>query len=1015
MEKKITIKKNVFHDVKESLLNHLNKIFSNPPSAHGYKHDIEALLTELNIEENIYFDIIIQCLSKETRDREELNLITSYLFFMQEFIKLLKDKESNKKENQLLNELLNLSASIYYLQMPKNVVLMRFGEKGSKAYINLNGVVDVLIKISKCIKASEKDYLYYLARLIKYNEYALINLVINENFFNFPLLIYDDIESRTHINSLLSNINKQKRKKFIITFIKDENNEIKKIRVNIHSLMNKSKKSRTNVFTDYFRQEKDDIQQERKSLVFNLKNSFKLNLKNEELKSKIEPYVITSKQILDLFDIKYLDKNDYELNNCSTEEYINRININSKYNEIKINTENNLNDSNHSNHSNEYLLDLNIYEYTKVVSLGKGNLFGELALRNSQAVRTATIITSTPCHFSYLNKTTFNNCLKINTELHLKEQLSFFINLPIFVDIPITSFYKKYYTNISKYYIPKNNYIIKKGEKPSKICFLNKGLYILMANLNLFDLTNLIFFFLKKIKNYENNSNHIEENENKDIINSLTKSNEEVKKLERDNIQFKNYYYTESLIKISEIGCPDIIGYEELIGEDELYAFSVQAKTLENIIYTIDYNFYKDLFNKSVSVQKHHENLIYLKLDVIIKRLLKIRNNAISSFFNHKVETDISDIIFKELECIENSNRKLKRYLQFKSTKYQFYNQNIDSSFTKDININDKDYLKERKNYLKKKTKDKISNLFTYNSYLLKNNSNEKQSFKKLILPKTQSKKNKRKFIFDFDLDKNKKEEKLNKTTYKQLYEDIKHSISKEKNIKNMETDNNNIININTKKLINLLPIYNLRKRLKTENLKIKYNQQYFLENSKEIKGKKINDSMRCYFEKKIKPSGSLILKILKKKRNKNKSENNHLNNALSKEKESIDNVTSDIDNNKFLDNYSINMNDTNYKYYYFKDKKRFSTPKNIKFNLLLLNNKSINYTNKDSFFHKSMQIISQNNPQFINNLKYNKIKAQLREYSNNNKSKDNYTFKRNNYYKKNLTRIKLFYGLDKK
>ena len=745
MEKKITNKKNVFFDDKEALIKSLNKIFSNPPSSHGYKHDIEVCLNELYIDEEAYFEIITDCLSKETRNKDELNLITSYLFFMQEFIKLLKGKESSKKENQLLNELLNLSASIYYLKMPKDVVLMKYGEKGSRAYINLNGAVDILIKATKSIKANEKEYLYYLARLIKYNEFALINLVINENFFNFPLLIYDDIESNTQINSILNTINNQKGKKFI-TFIKGINNEINKIRLNANSLMNKSEiqvklkrqKSIINpsVFIQYFSPAKESLLQSNNFILNNLKNAFKLNLKNEELKLKIEPYIISSEQLLDLFDLKFLDKKDEELNNCSTEEYIERININEYQEEKKTNEEK---DNNESNHSNDSLLELKIYTYTKVISLGKGHLFGELALRHPQAVRTATIITSTNCHFSYLNRTTFNNCLKLNTEIHLKQQLSFFINLPIFVDIPITSFYKKYYTNISKYYILKNNYILKQGEKPTRLCLLSKGLYILMTNLNISDLSDLIFYLIKKIKKYKNSFSNTESNSYKEIINILSQNIEEEKKLIRDNNNFKTFYYSESLIKVTEIDCPDIMGYDELIGENNLYTFSIQAKTIENIIYTIDYKFYTDLYNKNSSVKKHHEDLMVIKLDLILKRLFKIRNSTISSFFNHKIEADISAIISKELEDEKTSCTKLKRFLQFKSTNYNFYKNNEDSSFVKDM-INDKDFLKDKSNYLKdkmNKSREKMNLFAVYSNNILKKNSRSKKMLKKLILPKT--------------------------------------------------------------------------------------------------------------------------------------------------------------------------------------------------------------------------------------------------------------------------------------
>ena len=179
---------------------------------------------------------------------------------------------------------------------------------------------------------------------------------------------------------------------------------------------------------EYFKQEKEDVELNIKNKNTNLKNAFKLNLKNEELKSKIEPYIISSKQLLDLFDLKYLDNNDHELNNCSTEEYINRISIihNPNIEEKDLNQENDKEVLNNSKNSNESLLELTIYTYTKVISLGKGNLFGELALRNPQAVRTATIITSTSCHFSYLNKITYNNSLKMNLEFHKRVVINFY-------------------------------------------------------------------------------------------------------------------------------------------------------------------------------------------------------------------------------------------------------------------------------------------------------------------------------------------------------------------------------------------------------------------------------------------------------------------------------------------------------------------------------------------------------------------------------------------------------------
>jgi len=1066
MEIALCTRKDVYLEQKEILIAHLNKLFSNPPSSYGYRHDIEMLLNELYIDDTNYFKIVTNCLLKENRNKDEIKIIASYLFFMQEFVKVLNDKEVKKKETEILSNLINLSGSIFYLEIPKNVVLMRYGEKGSKAYINLSGDVDVLIKSSKSMKVYERDYLYYLACLIKYNEFALINLVINDNFFNYPLIIYDDIESKTQILSIMENINRQKARKFT-TFIKIQNEEIKKIRVEWSILLNKSKiktefkkkKSITDpsTFIDYFTPGNIDILQSQKNQSSNLRNSFKLNVKNEDLKNKIEPYLISSKQLLDLFGLKYLDRKDNELNNCSTEEYKNRINVIPIFQEKVVDKEkekekekdknkdknkdkeketdlNKSSNSKKSNESDDSIYQLVIYSYSKVISLGKGNLFGELALRSTQAVRTATIITSSICHFSYLSKTTFNNCLRISTETHLNQQLSFFINLPIFVDIPMTSFYKKYYTNISKHYIPKNHFILKQGEKPSRLCLLNRGIYILISTLNLNELTDLIFHLLKKIKKYTSQVEH-----NKDInaiFLSLTKSVEEEKKLIRDNMPFKNFYYTESLIRISEISCPDITGYYELVDENGLYAFSVQAKTNENIIYTMELNFYNDLYSKNNTVQKHHEELLIVKLDLILRRLLKIRNNTLSSFFNHKIETDIGSVISKELEEVKTTSTKLKRFLHFKSTKCNFFNKTEDSSLINDI-YNDKEQLKEKvSNHLrmnKKKTKE-MNNIFTmYNNNLFLRHNSQRKKYKDFIFPKTKLVVKKKRYFFDTDtsINNKKKEVQLSKTTYKSYKfskEEKSKSKSKEKNnanknINEIDTSNNDTINLINKKMNDILPLFKHTKNIQTECSKVKY-KQIFTENSNEIKGKKINNSYKIYFDKKYRPSNPLIRKIIKLKKRKLKSENNKINHnnihVFNAHKESADFHMSHTEYNKNFRNDCNNVMDSNEKTYTnilnLKKNVRNSTPKNLKFNLMLLNNKSIIYTNRESFVQKSLKMLAENQKKEEKQKEEeNKGKILSTENIGNkkgNKDKEDYIFKRDNYYKKNLMRMKFFYGL---
>ena len=217
-------RKHISEKEKEDLLNSLNVLFADNPSSFGYKYDIEMILKDLGIRDDEFFYLVLENFSKKERDNDDLILISSYLFFMQEFIKLLKAKESHKKELKLLDYLLNLSSSIFYVQIPKNEILMKFGDKGDKAYINLNGDVDVIIPSSKLFNVYENDYLLYLASLIKYKEYSLINNVLNENFTNYPLIIYDDFYSSDEIPPIFDIIKMTKKK--LSTFIKRKKGEI---------------------------------------------------------------------------------------------------------------------------------------------------------------------------------------------------------------------------------------------------------------------------------------------------------------------------------------------------------------------------------------------------------------------------------------------------------------------------------------------------------------------------------------------------------------------------------------------------------------------------------------------------------------------------------------------------------------------------------------------------------------------------------------------------------------------
>ena len=357
-----------------------------------------------------------------------------------------------------------------------------------------------------------------------------------------------------------------------------------------------------------------------------------------------------------------------------------------------------------------------------------------MALNDPNALRKATIITSSDCHFAVLNKKTFNNSIKIGAQKHMKETLQFFLDIPIFSGIPESAFYNKYYTNLSKEIIVKGKNVINQGEKPDHITLLQTGSYGLTTRMSLYDLTRLILYYADVLinqNNKEKDSSKDDKKSNKDkknIINKKENIKKEIKKKEEnkktlnnlidlqriisqesallaESIVFKKYYFSLQFIRINEIYCPEVILNDEYIDENGLYAFTIEAKSPENTIYTLHNRFLVDINEKNISIQKNKEKFLKQKMDLMIKRLLIIRNSLINSFLDSKAKKEIGEAVIKELEDMILFNLKRKRLLnkkeeiiiraKEKEKKEKLIHLNINNPLTKSKNI---DMEKQYKN-----------------------------------------------------------------------------------------------------------------------------------------------------------------------------------------------------------------------------------------------------------------------------------------------------------------------------
>ena len=718
--KEIHTKENLKLIKKRELDEHLSRLFSSHSSLIRYKYEVDSLLNDLHINKEDLFSIVLEFLSKSTKKESEIRIIASYLISMQGLTNLLLksinlDEDKHNKEKLLLDSLLVLGSKLVYEKFPKNYILIHFGEKGSNAYINLSGKVAVLIKKPYKLLLDENEYLNYLAILIKYNEYELVNIVINDNYKVFPIEIFDDINEQEYNKKTINSSNEKTENNIKTDELYDEEM--------ICSLTKKYSKD-----TSYFNiNNKPSLQRNIIKVEKKANPKFKLNQENEKYKELSSHRIIFASELMEQFKLKFINKK--ALNKCTVEEYISRINSikGFEFDEEDYNKK-------HINSSNRNYF--TIYSYIKVVELQKGSLFGEMALNNKNTLRNATIITIDECHCGVLNKNTYINCLKSGAEKNLHDILYFIVELPIFKGIPSGMFLRKYYTSLSRNSINKSNKIITQGEKPEYIILLKSGQYTISTYDSLYNITNLMIHYIKNNKKIKNRDI---------IINKITTSLKSTNKLIMNNKEFKTFYFSKHYYKIGEISFPDIIGYNEYLDQNGLYAFSIEPKTFNNEIFLLKNAFYEDIIKKNKIVRKNQEEIFYSKLDLLSERIYNMRKIEINSFLDYKAKEEIVNTGNNELNGMIDYNTKYKRTKKFNIIDCNFSITEKDKSIIK----NETNALESNKksNFLNyKQSKNKISSFLnlkqikTENNFYNRNENVNVNNFPKILDPELSDK-----------------------------------------------------------------------------------------------------------------------------------------------------------------------------------------------------------------------------------------------------------------------------------
>lgn len=554
---------------KEKLISSISYILSTPSTSNAYYDNIISLLNEMNITLTSYLKMCITLLSRHSKHMNDLLLISGYLVLMKNFTKLFSEFD----ESQLTKQIQTISKHLNYEKIEQNTVLMRLGEKGIKAYIMLSGNVDVIIKTAKKMKITERNFLYYIANIIRYKEYGLLSSVINDNFLIYPIEIINDI-------------------------------------------------------TD------DGV------------SFYTLNTKNQSFHNRDKIKTFKASTLLEMLQNENSEgtpqsKKKDNINNVSTAEYVNRINVC-------------VNVSQNEHHYDEYSpddlgpIELIIYSYLKVASLTTGALFGEIALSNPDALRTATILATSECHFGTLNKTSYNESLKQCKEKIYRSTLSFIYSNKLFSKIKLGILGRKYLNYFSSKKVTKGEFIYIEGSKVNSLFLLREGEYEISIRTSLRELARIMKMFYSKFGNNAQSK-----------INSIEKSERAIESEIKENKKLAKVYNDKHLIKVSCINAPDIIGLSDIVDKEGIAMFSIECKSPKGEVLELGNVFYTEMKSKEYSVEPNEKIIEEKKFKIMIERLNSIRNSKLITY-SHFMRDTINVELMIEKEKQKNNAMKRK-------------------------------------------------------------------------------------------------------------------------------------------------------------------------------------------------------------------------------------------------------------------------------------------------------------------------------------------------------------------
>ena len=608
----------------------------------------------------IHIDInLIQYILNKSRRTDDDLLILKYFLTSLDFLSFIKIKGGNEKL---------LFSLIKYLKMeskPKNTILFRYGNKGTKFYIVFSGQLSVLILKEMKVNISYIRYFIHLLSLKLLKEDGLLYKIISSNFGANRV---DKNEFDYYYESINKFINKyfgkfsNKNRFFFPQENEDENIKALFPNFNQKNHYKELLEDLDLVLDSELSSSEDEEEREEKSILLGNKNipevkKIKIQIKKEKDIKKIKRKEILKKNraLLKIYKINknlnYSELPIFQIDQkkvklivvfyifckelisnkkqfLSVDDYINFTFLNSPMHK-SIKCENDISETE----------EFNLFQYFEIAKKKKGDTFGELALQHSDNQRTGTILALSDTVLGYLTKNDYDLSLS-NIELKKrKKEVDFIMSFSIFSQMNWFVFENKYFNYFIKEKFVQGDKIMVQGQKIQKLFFIVDGQYEISTALT-----------LKKIYS---------------ILKSKMRKHLDIRRR-----HFNNKTYNVRLYISSH---QDLLGLNDCCFYEGVSFVDATCISLESTVLTLEASILKEIKQKSPEIEMDIKKLIYEKQNIMIDRLKSFYNKILNSLDYLNKERHISSSFIKDAKLKLNNK---KRENNFKG-EYKNYNKRL--------------------------------------------------------------------------------------------------------------------------------------------------------------------------------------------------------------------------------------------------------------------------------------------------------------------------------------------------